>query len=248
MNRQIKTILSISCLLIAAGVLYTGGFRKKTLVVDHLSAKQMASVVQKQKNENSNQVLSHSSNSLSEQRSTASVQAKEKEAVVPAKDLGGRPQSLVIEFTQLKKKVFKTDSEQKNYKNLLRDRDLLIGVGKKLTDIQYIQSVEFAQQQNAMVDLLVEALTSGDRVTSQAVVTSLVQDASVENEKLPMNVRQNLAGLKAELLYQVTALFPEEFKNVADLLPGPVSQKIWANVQASQQRNIEESQAVQQRM
>lgn len=247
MNRKLRTILSITCLLIAAGILYTGGFHTKKLILDSVQVKKVVTTTTQQQKK-SNQILASATSREFDGRDIASLPSKEKESVALPKLSGARQLSMVAEFAQLKKKIFKTDSEQQSYKAFLRNRDLLLDLGKKLTDIQFIQSADFANEQNAMVDLLVEALASGDHVTSQAVVTSLVQDASVENEKLPMSVRQNLAGLKAELLYQVTALFPEEFKNVAELLPGPVSQKIWVNVQASQQRNVAESQAEQQRM
>jgi hypothetical protein len=101
---------------------------------------------------------------------------------------------------------------------------------------------QFEAAENAALDLLLESFQRGDRATSLEVIQSLIQDQQVENGQLPQSIRETLAGIKGELLYNAVALAPQEFKSTVQNLPGPVSQRIWQNVQEKHRQNLAESQ------
>lgn len=144
-------------------------------------------------------------------------------------------------FNNYKQKIFKTENEKKEYKNIISNRHFLLAAQNRLQDINFLKSTQFSLEQGLIVDALLAALADGDQQTAQQVIADVIKDAQVEDSSLPMQVRQRLAGVKAELLYQATSLQPDRFLGIETQLPGPVSQKIWINVQSNQQRNLEES-------
>lgn len=145
-------------------------------------------------------------------------------------------------FSQLQLKPMPSDEEQRRRKELLHDRDFLTQLGPILLDPQMMMDPQFEVAENAALDLLIEALRAGDRETSLQVIRQVVEDKQVEDPSLPMSVRETLAGEKGELMYHAVAVAPAEFSNLSQSLPGPVSQKIWANVQEKHRQNLAESQ------
>jgi len=146
----------------------------------------------------------------------------------------------LAEFKTLKQKVFLTDNEKDQKKNFLRDRHLLESVKNLFKYQAPYQDLE--DQQDIAVDLLLEAIKSGgDADTARAVFKELIADSTIEDGKLSPAQRQNLAGVKAEVLYQWSALEPDRAQEIQNTLPGPVSIKIWKNVKAQQQNNEAES-------
>ena len=101
-----------------------------------------------------------------------------------------------------------------------------------------------AGEQNAAIDMLLDALKSGDSEVAVDVLRSVVTDGQVEDESIDRSTRENLAGIKAEVLFQWSALKPAQASELASLLPGPISQKIWQNVVDAQQSNLNESAAL----
>ena len=144
-------------------------------------------------------------------------------------------------YTQLGIELAKILIEKKEYKNIISNRHFLLAAQNRLQDINFLKSTQFSLEQGLIVDALLAALADGDQQTAQQVITDVIKDGQVEDSNLPMQVRQRLAGVKAELLYQATSLQPERFVGIETQLPGPVSQKIWINVQSNQQRNLAES-------
>jgi hypothetical protein len=142
-------------------------------------------------------------------------------------------------FASLKNKVFLTEQETDERARMLRDTSLLRALGLRLTETSLTTTVMASQ--DLAVDLLVEALKAGDAVMASEVAKIVIEDAQVENSSLERSVREHLAGIKAEVLYHWAAYLPDEAARVERSLPGPVSQKIWANVAREHASNHAES-------
>lgn len=145
----------------------------------------------------------------------------------------------LAEFKILKQKVFLTEEEKAQRKDFLQDRILLENLRSLFKYPAQYQDLE--EQQNVAVDLLLEAIKSGDADTARAVFKELIADPTIENKQLTPSQRQNLAGVKAEVLYQWSSLEPDRASEMQSALPGPVSQKIWKNIESQQQNNEAES-------
>lgn len=166
------------------------------------------------------------------------TQAAAKAEVKPI-EKGQLPQPEVMEkFKVIHAKVFKNDEDQKNLKIMLMDSKYILQLGEYLRDLQSVGKDEFKSNQNAVVDLLIEALKSGDSRSAEQAILDVVKDAQVEDTKLALNTRELLGGVKAELLYQSTSIKPELAEQFSRVLPGPASEKIWLNVQQQQADNL----------
>ncbi|NJL26185.1 MAG: hypothetical protein HC902_14200 [Calothrix sp. SM1_5_4] len=144
-------------------------------------------------------------------------------------------------YAELRAKVFLSPAEQARKRQLLRDSPFLRAMGKRLVEPSRSEGVQ--EDQDAGVDLLLEALREGDSGVAAEVLRDVVQDPQIENAALDMKIREQLAGIKAEVLYQWSAQRPAVTDDLVRWLPGPVSQKIWANVVRMQQSNLAESEA-----
>lgn len=142
-------------------------------------------------------------------------------------------------YAAIQRKVFLNASEQQQKSQLLHDRQVLRGMGARLT--QAPADLKASIEQNAAIDLLLEALRSGDAGTASEVLKDVVTDKQVEDPSLDSETRHSLAGVKAEVLFQWSALKPTEAAEIATWLPGPVSQNIWQNVLNAQASNQAES-------
>ena len=143
-------------------------------------------------------------------------------------------------YGNLHRKVFLTDDERREKKDLLDQPRFLKALALRLVEPSLDADVKASQ--DLAVDLLLDAWKSGDREEASAALKYVVEDGQVENQALDQSVRQNLAGLKAEILYHWTALDPSQVASLAKELPGPVSQGIWSNVQRRQADNLAASQ------
>lgn len=146
-------------------------------------------------------------------------------------------------YVFLHQKIFLTDAEKAERAQLLRHADLLRALGARLREPT--RSPEVMNEQDTAIDLLIEAVRVGDKNVAAEVLRDVVRDGQVEDAKLERPAREQLAGLKAEVLYQWSAVSPES--DLVSLLPGPVSKKIWANVLAMQESNRAESMAAAER-
>ncbi len=146
------------------------------------------------------------------------------------------------DFRTLQAKVFRTKEDEKKWKKLISDSNLILEISTYLKNLPKADQQEFKDSQNAVLDLLVEALRGGSTVAEQAIF-DVIKDSQVEDESLAQNYRELLAGVKAELLYQGSSVKPQLASQFQNLLPGPVSQKIWKNVQQQQADNLALSQA-----
>lgn len=146
-------------------------------------------------------------------------------------------QTQLNEFAALKAKVLPSKEESLKMKRLLTDVGFLRGVGVRLARLPLLPLGE----QDVAIDLLIEALKTGDKGTAQEVLGSIVSDKQVENVKLEREVREQLAGIKGEVLYHWAAIMPDEARRIIASLPGPVSRKIWRNVEDTHENNLAES-------
>jgi hypothetical protein len=171
--------------------------------------------------------------------STASATAAKSEE---AQQTASKPFENKVEldsFKILKQKVFLTEEEKEQRKQFVQDRTLLENLKNLFKYPTVYQDLE--AQQNVAVDLLLEAVKSGDAETARRVLKEVIADATIENNQLSQEQRQNLAGVKAEVLYQWSSLEPDRAREMQQSLPGPVSQKIWKNVVTQQDLNRAES-------
>jgi len=158
---------------------------------------------------------------------------------VQALSVSQLPQPEVIQkFKVIQAKVFKSKEDQATLKKMLSDSGYLLQLGLYLKTLQNVEGEDFKANQNAVMDLLVEALKSGDAVAAEQAILDIVKDPQVEDEKIAFKSRELLAEIKAELLYQSTSIKPGLSDQFERILPGPVSQKIWKNVQQQQSDNL----------
>ncbi len=167
---------------------------------------------------------------------------KNAELITPAEALPASPfqyQSELVSYAELKTKVLPNEGEKAARRMLISNPQLLKAMAARLVQ----QPLLSLREQAAAVDLLVDALGAGDKLVAEEALMSVVLDKQVEDTSLPRAVRDQMAGIKAEVLYYWAAHRPHQSGQLQAALPGPVSQKIWNNVMASHQSNTAESQA-----
>ncbi len=143
-------------------------------------------------------------------------------------------------YSLVREKVFLSEAEKTWKRRLLQNGPFLRDL--KVILLQPIEAgSEGWSQQKAALDLLFEALTAGDKSVAEGVLAEVVKDRTIEDSSLPQEARRNLAGVKAEVLFQWSALQPTKAGEIASWLPGPVSTKIWDNVVDEQRNNLAES-------
>lgn len=147
-------------------------------------------------------------------------------------------------YYELEQKVFLNEMEHQEMNRLIHNRDFLKSAAIRLH--RYPSSVESTIEQNATLDLILQALRSGDTQVAAAVLKDVITDAQVENPRVDLRTRQNLGGLKAEILFQWTAIDPNRAREIESWLPGPISRKIWNNVVNAQKSNLAESSALEE--
>lgn len=156
--------------------------------------------------------------------------------------LAPKPEQLKT-FKTIQAKVFRNKEDEKKWKRLLSDSKYILELSEYLKNIPKIEPQDFKDSQNAVIDFLVEALKSGDSVAAESAILEVIKDSQVEDEKIAQPARELLAGVKADLLYQSSSVKPQLVSQIENALPGPVSQKIWKNVQQQQADNLALSEA-----
>ena len=143
----------------------------------------------------------------------------------------------LAEYAQIKAKVFTTELEKTRRQTLYGDTVFL----KKLGQVVSTPTSATNDEKNAAVDLLIEAASQGHSDLANALIKDVVADKTIEDSSMAMDVREDLAGLKAELIYRWVADQPARASDVASAIPGPVTSQIWKNVQAQHEQNRLES-------
>lgn len=136
------------------------------------------------------------------------------------------------EFKNLKLKVFKSEQEQHARSQMLKNKQVLQGLGNML-----LAADTSSEDSTAAIDFLLEAYTDGDRDASWQSILAVLQDGQIENESLPLPFREKLAGNKGELMYHLSAIAPDSSAIIQANLAGPISEKIWQNVKSKQSEN-----------
>lgn len=143
------------------------------------------------------------------------------------------------QYHDLRGKVFLSEADKAFRREVLEDERKLMSLAELLKTPA--NSEEHMNLQNAALDILLESLHSSAPQAAIEILRGVLADTTVENAALSLSERQNLGGIKAEILFQWTSLFPESRNEIEGLLPGPASKKIWSNVQIRQQSNLAES-------
>ena len=151
-------------------------------------------------------------------------------------------QSELKSFAVITNKAIPTAEDNLNKRKLLQDANFILSLKPLL--MVAADHEDAAHLQNIAIDLLFESLKSESRDAAIQVLTAVVADASIENTERSPSERQTLAGVKAEVLYNWSSQEPSSDSAIAGILPGPVSQKIWANVKSRQDNNVAESLAM----
>jgi hypothetical protein len=181
-------------------------------------------------------------------KSTEKTVVEAKKEAPPVKGIPGfipRPE-VIHEFKTLQAKIFKTDQDLAQLKKVRQNSALLFELAEYLRNIESVKNPEFRENQNIAIDILVEALKVEGSNAAETAIFEIIKDPQIENSALEMSTRESLAGVKADILYQASSLKPELFSQVESVLPGPVSQKIWKNIQQKQSENLAESESERQ--
>ncbi len=144
----------------------------------------------------------------------------------------------LMQIKLIQKKVFKNDAELTVVKSFINSRQRLQSLAALLTRREALIEANSADHSNA-VDVLIAASQSGDSQYAEELILEIIRDGKIENENEHPTVRQNLAGIKAELMYHAVRI---DNRTVQNSISGPATQKIWDNVQQAQADNVTESQ------
>ncbi len=162
---------------------------------------------------------------------------------------GVRFEQKLRRYGWLEKKVFPSDDEKLERSALVADADLLKSLGR-LLERPSVTGSPRELMQNYAVDLLMESLSqnSANGAASSATLASLqevVKNPDIEHNHgwFDEHARKSVAGFKGEILYRWSSAQPDQAQVIAALLPGPLSQKIWANVQLMENENSHLSEA-----
>lgn len=145
-------------------------------------------------------------------------------------------------FSSVQQKVMLKATDKQLKKELLSNKEALLSAKKLL--LQPALEPEDQVLQNIALDYLFESLKGPQSAAAIEALKSIVADKTVESNKIKIEERKALAGVKAEILYQLSSERPEEAGSLQASLPGPISQKIWRNVQSQQENNLAESRQI----
>lgn len=138
-------------------------------------------------------------------------------------------------FQELDVKVLMNPSEKERYVAALSDKD----THKLIKRTILMANAENIKLQNLSTEFLVSAIESNIDVSQ--LMKEIIADSTIESTSAPQAHRQIQAELKAELIYSWSSHSPQYTLGIESLLPGPVSQRIWSNIQNTHANNAEES-------
>lgn len=142
-------------------------------------------------------------------------------------------------YANLSEKVLLRDEDQEIKRQLFKNTDFLKSLQSLLTTPPVDN--ESRIRQNLALDFVLEALKTDLKEHAIEILQNVAADSTLESSTLSLDDRKALAGLKAEALHNWSSLDPSSVADIQRLLPGPVSQKIWANVKLQQESNLAES-------
>lgn len=144
-------------------------------------------------------------------------------------------------YSRIKQKVFLSDSEKAERRDLLRDTTLFKDLSNVLSAFTYDQEIR-ALQSDAM-DLLLESALKEKNSEAQTALLSVIENDSLSKTQ-DTAVQESLGGVKAEIMYKWSSGDPSVQSTIASHLPDQVSKSIWENVLDTQKRNEAESETL----
>lgn len=144
--------------------------------------------------------------------------------------------SFVGDYTQLQSVVLPSEEQIAKRKSMLQDERMLADLAAKLSST----TAENYERDTVIVDYLIDTLQETPEVV-RPLLAKLIADNQIENADHSPEQRTYQAQLKGELLYYWMAYEPDQLSTIEQLLPGPVSRRIYSNAQEIQQQNLRES-------
>lgn len=154
--------------------------------------------------------------------------------------MNGDIENQLRHFHQINKKVFLSKNELEFKSKILSDQKVMIEM-KNILLRPSNNIVETELLQSFALEYLYEAVSSGHQL-AQDMLVEIIKDSSIENRSVPLSDRQAMAEIKADVMFNFSAMTADSEELIEKRLPGPISQKIWANVKLRQQRYLAESQ------
>lgn len=149
-------------------------------------------------------------------------------------------QSELVNYASLKAKVLLDDASRAQMDRLIRNTGMVSSLEallKSTGEVNGLALQELQDLRNEAIDLLFDARGTSSGPIAEKVLRAVIEDDQIENDKADRGVRQELAGVKAEILYHWSSLEPALSDEIHSWLPGPVSEKIWQNVVEAQNQN-----------
>lgn len=146
----------------------------------------------------------------------------------------------VLAYSQIHSKVLVSEQEKDQRKALLQDRVLIRRTTELLTNPQVVTQMS-DREISTGIDLLVESFRMDNHGVARESILGLIQDSKLEDGGLDTEARQALAEVKAEILFAALGADPfiDEELSVSEF--GPVTGRIYENVQAERALILEES-------
>ncbi len=229
------------CAAIGLAALFINSRSRKTAAVNQERLEQNAEMAERLDSAITQSVKSVPAKAKTQEAASAErIPAGDKGSSIAGDDKNFAGAAELAEYAKLKSHVFLNDEGRARKKELLRDEKFIKGL-EGLLKTAAGNDMQLLEAQSQAIDLLIEARASGSDDVAGEVLRSVVEDSSIENEKVNVADRKALAGVKADLLYQWTAQEPLVADKIRSWLPGPVSEKIWKNVMHAQEQNELES-------
>lgn len=148
-------------------------------------------------------------------------------------------QKEVAAYSKLVRKIFPNEGDVKEKQALFGSLEFMKAMGQRL--LKPALNAKALEEQDLAMDFLFEALNSEQELVAEGLLRDVIVDKQVEDRKLSPEARENLAGLKGEVLHRWTSMRPHVSEKLQQELPGPVSERVWANVVEAQAVNMAES-------
>ena len=135
--------------------------------------------------------------------------------------------SVLLDYKASSQKIFKLPNDEVKIEKLTKNYEKLQIIAKLLTTPELLSTLSL-DAQDAAVDVLIKSLLTANPKQTEELVLAIINDGQIENSGVNQSVRMQMAAVKAELMYHAVSLDPQSVQNA---ISGPVTQKIWDNVQ-----------------
>jgi hypothetical protein len=151
-----------------------------------------------------------------------------------------RLKEFVLKKMQLKKKIFKSPEEERELVDLAKDPENFKFGSEFLQNEKSWQNAEFEQEQNELMDLFKMGF---EQQTEEAFAQALlvIADPRTEDKNLSLSQRNILAGVQAELMYNLLSADSSYTQSVQQAAQGAVHFELLKNVQSQMISNYQDS-------